>query len=239
MRNETTSPHLFQVLLVEDDPQVVEAVRGGFDPQRVRISHAGGIAEARSLLGKQEFHVLLLDVGLPDGNGLELAKELRSSGRDLPILILTAKDALEDRLAGFGGGADDYVCKPFDPAELAARVTALLRRSQTRERSRLSYADVELELLTLTMTRGDFTATLSAREFELLAYLMKHPEEVLSRERLLAEIWTAETDQDSNVVNVYINYLRNKLEQARGPRLIHTVRGAGYMLSKTDPEELA
>jgi two-component system response regulator MprA len=225
------------VLMVEDDPRVRDAVRAALETEGFQFQHAGSLVEARRLMAFHRYHAMILDLVLPDGTGLDLARELREQGSDIPILMLTARHGLDDRLAGFGLGADDYVCKPFEVPELLARLNAVLRRSQARERAQLRYADVELDLPTLTARRGDIQVTLSAREFELLAFLMRHPEEALSRERLLHEVWGETAEEDSNVVNVYINYLRNKLEQGREGRLIHTVRGVGYMLSESDPDD--
>jgi len=153
--------------------------------------------------------------------------------------MLTAKNAVADRIDGFRHGADDYLCKPFDVSELVARLFAIMRRTHPARRHVIGYADVELDLVTRTARRGDTKVTLSAREAELLAYLIRHSEESLTRDSILHEVWGQEAEDDSNVLNVYINYLRNKIDSNPAERLVHTVRGVGYMLSRREPDELA
>ena len=162
---------------------------------------------------------------------------MRGSGLEVPILILTARTAVDARLEGFRHGADDYVCKPFAVAELEARIHAILRRSGRRSPHLLSYADLRLDLVRRVAQRGALRANLSAREAELLAYFMRGAEKTLPRERILEEVWGGDAEDDSNVLNVYVNYLRNKLEQGGSLPLIHTVRGVGYMFSTTDPDQ--
>jgi DNA-binding response OmpR family regulator len=151
--------------------------------------------------------------------------------------MLTARDGVSDRLAGFGFGADDYMGKPFDVNELAARLRAIVRRSARGARHLLRYADLDLNLMTRTARRPTIEVTLSDRETELLACLLRHPEAVLSRDYLLHEVWGDEVDGSSNLVNVYVNFLRNKIESPDHQLLIHTVRGVGYMLSTQEPRE--
>jgi DNA-binding response OmpR family regulator len=225
-----------QVLLIEDDAGVVDTVRDGLGSRGFSVQHAPDLATGAQLLSASRPELVILDITLPDGSGLDLASSLRSTGNDVPILMLTARDSVPDRVAGFQHGADDYLCKPFDIEELAARLQAILRRAGSSERHILQYADVRLDLLTRTVQREDQKATLSAREAQLLAYLMRHPEESLPRERILESVWGDEAEDDSNVLNVYVNYLRNKIEPRGERRLIHTLRGVGYMLSQKDPE---
>lgn len=225
-----------RVLLVEDDADVVQTVREGLDPALYFVDHAATVAEARERLAGRTYDALLLDLGLPDESGLELADGLRCESNDIPILMLTAHSSVAERLAGFGHGADDYLCKPFAVEELAARLGALLRRARPERQHLLKFGDIELDLLTRVMRRKDLQATLSDREAALLAYLIRHPDQQLSRAHLVEEVWGDDAEEEGSVVNVYVNYLRNKLEQGRYPRLIHTVRGVGYMLSETSPE---
>ncbi len=232
---QTRSPS--RLLLVEDDLEVAVAIRDALHNERFVLEHARNVAEAARMLAAQVYDAVILDLTLPDGTGLSIADALRASGSDVPILMLTAKDTVAERVEGFRRGADDYLCKPFAIGELTARLHAILRRSRTDKRYTLSYRDTRLDLIKRKVTRQDVQATLSAREMELLAYLMRHPEEVLRRERILQEVWGDEAEDDSNVLNVYINYLRNKLERGGYPRIIHTVRGAGYILSARNPEE--
>ncbi len=233
----TSTPRV-RVLVVEDDPEVIQAVRNGLDARRFSFESAPTVAAGREQLAAGKFDVLILDLSLPDGSGLELADELRGAGSDVPILMLTARSGVQERVDGFRHGADDYVCKPFAIAELEARLGAVLRRSRPARPNVLTYADLEFDLLHREVRRGDSRALLSAREADLLAYFLRHADEHLPRSRILEEVWGNETEFESNVVNVYVNYLRNKLEQGRNPRLIHTVRGVGYVLSAADPDAL-
>lgn len=226
-----------RVLLIEDDPVVTRIVADGLATQQLTVQSAPTLAVGARLLASQRFDAVILDITLPDGNGLDFASAMRSAGNDVPILMLTARGSVVDRVSGFRHGADDYLCKPFDMEELSARLHAILRRARSGERHLLRYADVQLELITRTVRRGDIEVTLSAREAELLAYLMRHAEEALLRERILQEVWGEEAEDDSNVLNVYVNYLRNKIEAGTHPRVIHTVRGVGYMLSQKEPDE--
>jgi DNA-binding response OmpR family regulator len=229
-------PSPSRVLLVEDDTGVVQTVRDGLGAGLFLLDHAATLAEARRRLATRSYDVVVLDLGLPDGNGLELAGWLREGGSDIPILMLTARSSVQERLDGFGHGADDYLCKPFDAEELAARLRALLRRARPERQHILKYAGLELDLLKRAVRHGDLTIELSDREAALLAYLMRHPEQELSRAELIEQVWGDDAEAEGSVVNVYVNYLRNKLEQGQYARVIHTVRGVGYMLSETSPE---
>lgn len=227
-----------RILLVEDEAELARLVRDGLSTRGYSVSTAGSLAAALDIIEAHTFDLAILDLNLPDGSGLELARPLREVCRDLPILVLTARGGVDDRVKGLRGGADDYVCKPVAMEELVARVEAILRRARSSRTHVLSYADVELDLLNRTLRRPPVEATLSAREAELLAYFLQNPEQSLPRERVLEAVWREEAEDDSNVLNVYINYLRNKTEQGGGDRILHTVRGVGYMLSRKEPEEL-
>jgi two-component system response regulator MprA len=225
------------VLLIEDDRELARTVQEALRVANVSLDHAAALVDARRRISTRTYDAIILDLGLPDGSGLELAEAMRQSGSEIPILMLTAQTAVQQRLDGFAHGADDYVCKPFAVNELIARLKALLRRAHPERQHVLRYGDVELDLLKRVACRGDVAAVLSDREAALLAYLMRHPEEPLSREQLAQEVWGLDAETDSGVVNVYINYLRNKLEHGnRQNRLIHTVRGVGYMLAEVAPE---
>ena len=227
-----------RVLLVEDDAVVARTVQEGLAPGGFVISHARNLATAERNLERGTYRVIILDLTLPDGDGLELAASLRAGGNQTPILILTARDSVPDRLVGFDHGADDYLGKPFDVDELAARLSVAIRRAEAGQRHALQYADLELDLTTRTARRGAIRVALSDRESALLAFLLRHPEEPLSRQRILEEVWGDEVEADSNVLNVFINLLRNKIEQGSTRRIIRAVRGVGYILSAKDPEEL-
>lgn len=239
MSSTTTKITAVNLLLVEDDHSVAHTVCEGLDSFGYHINHATNIAEANNLLKSKRYDAMILDLTLPDGDGLEFSSTLRATGINLPILMLTARDSVPDRLAGFDHGADDYLGKPFDIDELAARVRALLRRVQGSERHVLYYEDLKLDLLTRTVHRRDIHTVLSDREAALLAYFLQHPEEILTRERILNEVWGDEVEEDSNVLNVFINLLRNKIESTKYQRLIHAIRGVGYQLSIKEPEELS
>ncbi|RME37794.1 MAG: DNA-binding response regulator [Planctomycetota bacterium] len=226
-----------RILLVEDDENVAATVAEGLAARGYEVSRADSLSAARSLLRAEDFALLILDLNLPDGTGLELAARIREQHGTLPILILTARTSVADRVSGFRHGADDYLCKPFDFEELAARVEAILRRTRKAAGHVLQYLDLELDLITRTIRRGEIETVLSAREAELLAYFLRHPEQVLPRDRILRDVWREEAEEDSNVLNVYVNYLRNKTEQGMYGRLIHTIRGRGYVLSGEDPEQ--
>ena len=224
-----------RVLLVEDDPEVAATIRQGLDSKLFALEQAGTLAEGRQRATTRQYDALILDLALPDGCGLELADALRGAGIDVPILILTARSTVDARLEGFRHGADDYLCKPFAIEELEARIRAIVRRSRPQSPHLLSYADLQLDLVRRVAQRGALRVSLSAREAELLAYFIRCAEEVLPRARILEEVWGGDAESDSNVLNVYVNYLRNKLEHSGNLPVIHTVRGVGYLRSTTDP----
>jgi DNA-binding response OmpR family regulator len=236
---KNAKPPPVRVLLIEDDVELAETVLSYLRGRAFTPRHAPDLATGLRLLSEAGFDVVILDLTLPDGDGLHLAAHLRANGSEVPILMLTARDSVPDRVAGFRHGADDYLCKPFDVEELTARLEAILRRALAGRRHLLQYADLQLDLVTRTVRRKGVHGTLSDREAGLLAYLISHPEQVLQRDRVLEAVWGDEAEDDSNVLNVYINYLRNKIESPGEPRLIHTIRGVGYMLSEKYPEELS
>jgi two-component system response regulator MprA len=190
--------------------------------------------DGREALEQVETHrpdVIVLDWLMPELDGIRVTERLRASGDDTLILMLTARDAIEDRVEGLGSGADDYLVKPFAPAELLARIHALLRRSGADDRERpLVYADLTLDPTTRETRRGGRQFDLTPTEFDLLHYLMRHPRQVLRREQILEEVWGYDFGGDDNVLEVYVGYLRKKTEQDGEPRLIQTVRGVGYVL---------
>ena len=217
------------ILVVDDDPRITDLLRRvlAYEGYSVAIATSGNEALNRSL--ERPPDLVVLDIMLPGLNGLEVAQRLRSAGDNVPILMLTARDAVADRVKGLETGADDYLVKPFAPDELVARVKALLRRSQEERHEVLRYADVELDTGTRIAHRGTREIELSPTEYELLHLLMKRPRQVLTREIILDRVWGMDFEGSSNVMEVYIGYLRNKLEAEGEPRLIHTVRGVGYV----------
>jgi len=217
------------VLVVEDDAEIAQAVQRSLrlEGYEVRIAPDGekALTDARSYVPD----LVLLDLGLPGVDGIEVARQMRSDG-DVPILMLTARDAVESRVEGLDSGADDYLVKPFDRQELLARIRALLRRRPPRGSASLVVADLELNPDTHEVLRGDRSVELTQREFELLEYLMRNERIVISRQRLLDEVWGYDPFSTTNTIEVFVSNLRRKLEADGEPRLLHTIRGAGYVL---------
>jgi DNA-binding response OmpR family regulator len=185
----------------------------------------------------ETFDLILLDLGLPGRDGLQILTTLRSKGVKTPVLVLTARDALQDRVAGLDSGADDYLVKPFAFAELLARIRALMRRGRAAESPRLAVGDLMMDLITRKVTRGGQPVELTVREFELLEYLVRYEGQVVSRETLARDVWkeTARTTPLDNVIDVHIARLRRKVDLDRPVRLIHTIRGVGFMLREGEP----
>ncbi len=218
------------VLIADDDRKIIDMLRRtlAYEGYHVVTAADGHEALAKALAHRPD--VVVLDWLMPGVDGLEVARRLREAD-GTPILMLTARDAVEDRVEGLDSGADDYLVKPFAPAELLARLRALLRRSDTgRGDKPSSYADLYLDPVTRETRRGDRQFSLSPKEFDLLAYLLRYPRQVLPRERILQDVWGYDFGGDGNVLEVYIRYLRGKTEAGGEPRLIHTVRGVGYVL---------
>ncbi|MDA8068965.1 MAG: response regulator transcription factor [Actinomycetota bacterium] len=218
-----------RVLVVEDDDAISQVLQRslrmeGYD---VRIAADGLVAldEAHSFLPD----LVILDLGLPRLDGLEVAKTLRAS-EDVPILMLTARDAVESRVEGLDAGADDYLVKPFERQELLARLRALLRRRPPRGQASITVGDLRLNPDTHEVARGERALDLTQREFELLEYLMRNERIVVSRQRLLDEVWGYDPFSMTNTIEVFVSNLRRKLEADGEPRLLHTIRGAGYVL---------
>jgi DNA-binding response OmpR family regulator len=219
------------VLLLEDETGIANTIRSGLPGDQFHIRHAPTVSEARRLIEAYNYDAAVLDLGLPDGHGFEIAEALRASNDTIGILILSVQGSVDQKIEGFCRGADDYLTKPFTTEELSARLQAIVRRSRAFRSHQLSFADFEVDLLRRRLRRGDTEATLSSRELDLLVYFVNHANVTLERDRILKEVWGDEAEEDSNVVNVYVNYLRNKLEQGTHGRLIHTVRGIGYRFS--------
>jgi two-component system response regulator MprA len=219
-------PH---ILVVDDDTKIAAALRRAlvYEGYQVEVAPDGPIALTRARERMPD--LAILDVMLPGIDGLEVCRRLRAEG-DLPILMLTARDATADRVRGLDSGADDYLVKPFAYEELLARVRALLRRRGPRVRRTLRYADLVMDIGTHEVRRGDGVIPLTAKEFDLLQHFLRNPNQVLRREQLLDAVWGFDFGASSNVVDVYVGYLRQKLEVGGRPRLLQTVRGVGYVL---------
>jgi len=220
------------ILIVDDDPRITDLLRRvlAYEGYSVASAASGGEALNRSL--ERPPDLVVLDIMLPGLDGLEVAQRLRTAGDNVPILMLTARDTVADRVKGLETGADDYLVKPFAPEELVARVKALLRRSQEERHEVLRYADVELDTGTRVAHRGAREIDLSPTEYELLALFVRRPRQVLTREIILDRVWGMDFEGSSNVMEVYIGYLRTKLEVEGESRLIHTVRGVGYVFKE-------
>ena len=226
-----------RILVVEDEQKVANALREGLEGERygVEVERTGEDAFFR--MTTEAFDLILLDLGLPGRDGLQILTTLRSKGIKTPVLVLTARDTLQDRVAGLDNGADDYLVKPFAFAELLARIRALLRRGRAADSPRLAVGDLTLDLITRKVTRAAQLVELTVREFELLEYLMRYEGQVVSRETLARDVWkeTARTTPLDNVIDVHIARLRRKVDLDRPVRLIHTVRGVGFMLREGEP----
>jgi two-component system response regulator MprA len=227
-----------RILVVDDDQAVRDSLRRSlaFNGYDVELA-ADGLAALESI-ARNRPDAVVLDVMMPRLDGLEACRRLRSAGEDLPILVLTARDAVSDRVAGLDAGADDYLPKPFALEELLARLRALLRRTQpaySADNGQLSFADLTLDPLAREVTRGNRTVRLTRTEFNLLELLMRHPRQVLTRSQILEEVWGFDFPTTANSLEVYVGYLRRKTEAEGEPRLIHTVRGIGYALRETAP----
>lgn len=222
-------------MVVEDEPQVRAMLTRVLSYEGFSVDEAPDGATALATLRAGKPDLVLLDLLLPDMDGVDLCREMRADGERLPILMLTARDTVTDRIDGFEAGADDYLVKPFSTAELVARVRALLRRARTEPSDGVrAFADLKLDPATREVRRGDRALTLTRREFDLLERLLASPGEVFDRQRLLAEAWGFESPVETNAVDVYVGYLRKKLEAKGEDRLIWTVRGVGYVL-REDP----
>jgi len=224
-----------RILLVEDDKKVASFIHKGLEEEGYAVDVAAD-GEAGVLMGFDRLHdLIILDVMLPKKPGFQVLRELRQGRVATPVLLLTARDTVEDKVQGLDAGADDYLTKPFAFAELLARVRALLRRRAEARAPKLQIADLVLDPATRSVTRGGGSITLTNREFALLEYFLRNAGRVLSRSMIADHVWDYNFDTGTNVIDVYVNYLRKKIDAGREPKLLHTVRGAGYVL-KASPE---
>ncbi len=220
-----------RVLLVEDDATIAEFIRKGLREAGFTVDHAGDGGEGLRLALAEPYDAAVVDLMLPELDGLSLIEELRRRGRQTPVLILSAKRSVDDRVRGLQGGGDDYLIKPFALSELVARLQALIRRATgAPEATRLTVSDLTLDLLTREVTRGGRRLELRPREFALLEYLMRQSGRVVSKSAILSHVWDYNFDPRTNVVDVLVHRLRDKLDRDFPEKLIHTVRGVGYVL---------
>jgi len=221
-----------RVLVVEDDVALGQILVRGLTEEGYAVDLSTGVTDARHNATTNGYDSMVIDIGLPDGNGLELCAELRAAGDQTPILMLTARDGLSDKVGGLDSGADDYLTKPFDFPELTARLRALTRRPPDTHHPLLEHRDIRLDPASRRVWRGAITVPLTAREFSLLEHMLRRTGAVHSRTELLEHVWDANYDGLSNVVDVHIANLRRKLEMPGLPPAIETVRGAGYQLTQ-------
>lgn len=223
-----------RVLVVDDEPALREALQSSLEFEGYRVGLASDGQAALEILEREPYELVLLDVMMPRLDGLTTCRRLRAAGNHVPVLMLTARDAVGDRVSGLDAGADDYLVKPFELDELLARVRALLRRSALAAPAAadgvLVHGDLRMDTASREVTRGGEPLELTRTEYLLLELLMIHPRQVLTREQILSEVWGFDFEPSSNSLDVYVMYLRRKTEGAGRPRLIHTVRGVGYVL---------
>jgi len=222
------------ILVVEDEPKVAGALRDGLESEGYSVTLAQTGEEGFFHANSQVFDLILLDIMLPGRDGIEILQTLRRQSIKLPVLLLTAKDAIEDRVLGLDSGADDYLVKPFAFAELSARVRVLLRRNKAEANSSLKIGDLEIDPVRRTVTRGAHRIDLTAREFDLLEYLARNHDRVVSREMLARDLWreTSRATPLDNVIDVHIARLRRKIDDPFASKVLHTVRGVGFTLSE-------
>ncbi len=218
-----------RVLVVDDDERIAAAVRRALAYEGYEVTTAQDGLAALEAARESMPDLIVLDVMMPGLDGIEVVRRIRAAGDDVAVLMLTAKTSVPDRVEGLDAGADDYLVKPFAYEELLARVRSLLRRQEFTDHEIISHAELRIDVDAMEVTRADRHIELTTLEFHLLTYFARNPRIVLSRSRILEAVWGLEADTTSNVVDVYVRYLRNKLEAEGEPRLLHTVRGAGYV----------
>jgi DNA-binding response OmpR family regulator len=221
-----------KLLVVEDEPNLLSVIRKGLSEKNHDVSAALDGTTALQMITENTFDVVVLDIMLPDINGIEICRRVRAANNFVPILMLTALSSSENIVTGLNAGADDYLAKPFRFTELEARINALARRAGQEHKPSeiISIADLEIDRKAKTVKRGQDAILLTAKEFKLLYYLAKNTGNVLSREKILDNVWNINFDMNTNVVDVYINYLRNKIDKPYTTKLIHTLKGLGYVL---------
>jgi two-component system copper resistance phosphate regulon response regulator CusR len=223
---------MMKILLIEDEPKTVQSLKQGLEENHYAVEVAYDGLLARQLATRNTYQLIISDIIIPGINGIELCKELRSLGIQTPILMLTALSTTDDKLIGFEAGADDYLAKPFDFKEFLARVKALIKRSNQTilEAQTLRFADLEMDLTSHLVSRSGQSINLTSKEFQLLEYFLRNQEKVLSKAEIAENIWEVEDENSSNLIEVYVNYLRKKVDKGFSSKLIHTQFGMGYIL---------
>lgn len=224
-----------RILLIEDEVKTLQSLRQGLEEQQWSVDIAYDGLTGKRLAEQNPYEVIVSDIILPGLNGLDLCRELRRTGLNTPILLLSALGETDDKVAGLEAGADDYLGKPFDFREFMARIKALARRPGTSFQAEtiLRYADLELDLDTKAVRRAGQNINLTPREFALLEFLLRHPGKVLSKTEISEKVWDVDFDTGTNVIEVYVNYLRNKVDKGFAQKLIHTIFGQGYVLRES------
>ena len=221
-----------RLLIVEDEKKMASFLKKGLSEAGYSVDHAASGAAAETLASENSYDLVVLDVMLPDQNGLDTAANLRRDGLSCPILLLSALSSTKDKVRGLDAGADDYLTKPFSFDELLARIRALMRRKGEQLGSLLRFSDIEMDLAKRQVRRGEQSISLTAKEFSLLEFFMRHPNKPLSRTSISEHVWDVHFDSDSNVIDVYVNMLRKKLSAGQERKLIHTIVGVGYVLKE-------
>jgi heavy metal response regulator len=221
-----------RILIIEDEKKVAGFIKKGLEEETYAIDVAHDGEEGLHLGSEGQYDLIILDIMLPKVNGLEVLSQLRNQGSDVPILLLTAKDAVDDRVTGLNKGADDYLTKPFAFSELLARVRVLLRRGKAEVKTILQVDDLTLDLVSHKVNRGGDAIELTGKEYSLLEYFMRNQDKVLTRTMIAEHVWDYNFDTFTNVIDVYINHLRKKVDKGRQNKLLHTLRGVGYIMKE-------
>ncbi len=224
-----------RILVVEDEKKLATYIKKGLEENHFAVDVSYDGEEGLFMLNNNEYDLAILDIMLPKKNGFEILKEVRNNGKDMPILLLTAKDAVEDKAHGLDLGADDYLVKPFSFIELMARIRALIRRGRVNYQPRLTMADLFLDVAAHRLYRNGQPIDLTNKEFALLEFFMRNPDTVLTRTQITEHVWDYNFDSFTNVIDVFVNRLRNKIDKDRTNKLIHTIKGVGYVMSEGKP----
>ena len=226
---------MFKILVIEDEQRVAELLQSGLEENGYKVSLALDGVQGLSMFLKDKYDLVISDIILPKMGGFELCKEIRNNDADLPILMLTALGSTDDKLEGFDAGADDYLTKPFDFRELLARIAVLLKHKvseQPKEPDEFCYADIRINSKTQTVFRSEKQIKLTPKEYDLLLYMVQNPERIISRKEITQNVWHTDFDPGTNFIDVYINYLRKKIDKEFETKLIHTRTGVGFIFTK-------
>jgi len=223
-----------RILLIEDELKTAQSLKKGLEENSYDVDLATHGSGGLQLALTQKYQLIISDIIMPDMNGIELCIRLREKGIDVPLLMLTALGTIDDKVTGFGAGADDYLVKPFEFNELLVRIGALLKRSRpyTKDSNILHFSDLKLNLESKSVIRGEEAIELTAREFALMEYFIRNPERIISKAEIAEKVWDINFDTGTNVIEVYVNYLRNKIDKKFSKKLIHTSHGMGYILKE-------